>query len=124
MRRFLVKMTRMSVRLKDLLLAVLLLLMPLQGAAATLAGLLCDPAAQMHAMHANGGHDRDMPQDGGQYEEKAGGDPVWHPFHGVVLGPVIVTLPSPAPHFPSRAFAPDASYDWFVPEQLPPPPLA
>jgi len=124
MRRFLVKMARMSVRLKELLLAALLLLIPLQGAAATLAGLLCDPAAQMHAMHANGGHDRDMPQDGEQYEEKAGGDPVWHSFHGVVLGPVVVTLPAPAPHFSSRAFAPDASYDRFVPERLQRPPLA
>lgn len=117
-------MARMSVRVKEFLLTALLLLVPLQGAAATLAGLLCDPAGQMHEMHANGGHDRDTPQNGEPHEGNAGGDPVWHSFHGAVLGPVVVTLPTPAPHFPSRVFAPDASYHWFVPEQPQPPPLA
>jgi hypothetical protein len=124
MRRILVKMARMSVRLKELLLAVLMLLMPLQGAAATLAGLLCDPAAQMHEMHANGGHERGTPPDGEQHEQNAGVNPVWHPFHGTVLGPVVVISLTPAPRFPSRAFAPDASSHWFVPEQLQRPPLA
>jgi hypothetical protein len=114
----------MAARLKTLLLAAMLLVMPLQGAAATLAGLLCDPGAQMHKVLANGGHDRDTPQDGEQDKDNAGANPVWHPFHGTVLGPVVETLPAAASDSPSWAHAPDISYALFVPGLPQRPPLA
>lgn len=124
LRRFPVKMARMSARLKEFLLAAVLLVMPLQGAAATLAGLLCDPGAQMHTPHANGGDDRGTGHNGDQDQGNTGGNSAWHPFHGTVFGAAIVTVLPAAPDFPPRALAPDTSYDRFVPEQPQRPPLA
>lgn len=128
MRRFPVKMGRMSVqakeRMKALLLAAALLLMPLQGTAAAVAGLLCDPGTQTHMPQANGGGDRGAHQNGDQGQGNTGGSSAWHPFHSTVFGTAVVTAPAPAPDFPPRAFAPDTAYDRFVPEQPQRPPLA
>lgn len=109
---------------KRLVLAAVLAVMPLQGTAATLAGLLCDPGAQMHGMHANDGHDRGASQDGDQDKGNTGGIPVWHPFHGAVFGTGVAALPAAAPDFSFRALAPDPSHDLPVLEQPQRPPLA
>lgn len=105
-------------------LLLVLTVMPLQGAAATLAGLLCDPGAQMHEPHANGGHDRGAHQEGDQDKDGTSGNSVWHPFHSTVFGTVAVTLTVAAPDIPFRAFAPDSLHDLFVPERPQRPPLA
>ena len=113
----------MSFWLKTLVLAAALLVMPLQGIAATLSVLICDGEAQMHAMHANGGQDRGTHQDSNQDEGSASGNSAYHPCHNTVSAPLFVTLLPAAPDFPVRAFAPDSLYDLFVPEQPQRPPL-
>lgn len=114
----------MSLWLKTLVLAAALLVVPLQGIAATLSVLLCDGEAQMHAMHANGGHDRGTHQDINQDEGSTSGSSAYHPCHNSVSAPLVVTLLAAAPDFPVRAFVPDTLYDLFVPEQPQRPPLA
>jgi len=114
----------MSVGLKQLLLVAVLLVMPLQGFAAALANLLCHPAAQVHAVHANGGEDRGAHQDGDQDQDRTGGNSVWHSFHGTVFAAPVAALPATARDFPVRASAPDLLHDLFFPEQPQRPPLA
>jgi hypothetical protein len=105
-------------------LLLVLTVMPLQGVAATLADLLCDPGGQMHEIYSNGGHGHGTPQGGDQNTDNAGANPVWHPFHGTVLGPAVVISPVAAPDSPLRAHTPEISYDPFVPELPQRPPLA
>ncbi|MBI3041784.1 MAG: hypothetical protein HYY78_03055 [Betaproteobacteria bacterium] len=113
----------MTGRFGKFALLLALAVMPLQGTAATLAGVLCDPGAQ-HQMHANDGHDRGAHEDGDQDKGNTGGNSAWHPFHSTVFGTVVVTVPATAPDLPQRALAPDPSHDLFVPEQPQRPPLA
>lgn len=114
----------MSLWLKKLVLAAALLVMPLQGIAASLSDLLCDGEAQMHAMHANGGHDRGAHQDSTQNEGSTSGNSAHHPCHNTVSAPLVVTLLPDAPDFPILAFAPDPLHDLFVPDRPQRPPLA
>lgn len=114
----------MSLWLKTLVLAAALLVMPLQGIAATLSVLLCNGEAQMHAMHASGGQDRGTHQNSNQNEGSTSGNSAYHPCHNTVSAPLVVTLLATAPDFPVRAFAPDTLFDLFVPEQPQRPPLA
>ena len=124
MSRFPVTIIWMSVHLKKFLLVAVLLGVPLQGAAATLASMLCDPGAQMHEIPVKGGNDRHTHQDGDQDKGYSDGNFVWHPFHGTVLGGVAVTLLAPAQDIPFWALAPDTPYDLFIPERPQRPPLA
>jgi len=114
----------MSPRLKTLVLAAALLVMPLQGIAATLSDLLCDGEAQMHAMHASGGPDRGTHQDSSEDAGGTSGNSVYHPCHNTISAPLVVTFLAAAPAFPVRAFVPDTLYGLFVPEQPQRPPLA
>jgi len=114
----------MSPWLKELVLAAALLVMPLQGVAATLSVLVCDGEAQMHAMHASGGYDRGTHQNSNQDEGSTSGDSADHPCHNTVSGPLVATLLAAAPEFLVRAFALDTLYDLFVPELPQRPPLA
>jgi len=114
----------MSPWLKELVLAAALLVMPLQGVAATLSVLVCDGEAQMHAMHASGGYDRGTHQNSNQDEGSTSGDSAHHPCHNAVSGPLVATLLAAAPDFPVRVVAPDTLYGLFVPELPQRPPLA
>ena len=114
----------MSLWLKILVLAVALLVIPLQGVAATLSVLFCHGDAQIHATHANGGHDPGTYQHSNQDEGYTTGNSAFHPCHNTVSAPLVVTLLAAAPDFPVRAFAPDSLHDLFVPEQPQRPPLA
>jgi hypothetical protein len=114
----------MSLRMKNLVLAAALLVMPLQGIAETLSALLCNGDALVHATHANGGHDRGTYQHGSQDEGSTTGHPAFHPCHNTVSAPLVVTLLTATRDFPVRAFAPDTLYGLFVPEQPQRPPLA
>ena len=114
----------MSLWLKTLVLAAALLVMPLQGIAASLSVLLCNGEAQMHAMHANGGHDRGTHQDGNQDEGSTNSDSAYHPCHNTASAPLVATLLATAPDFPVRELAPDSLLALFVPEQPQRPPLA
>ena len=114
----------MSLGLKNLVLAAALLVMPLQGVAATLSVLLCHGDAQIHATHVNGGHDRGTYQHSDQDEDSATGNSAFHPCHNTVSAPLVVTLLAAAPDFPVRAFMPYPLHDLFVPEQPQRPPLA
>ena len=118
-----VTIIRMSLWLKRLVLAGALVVMPLQGIAASLSVLLCNGEAQMHAMHANGGHDRGTHQNSSQDDGSTSSNFAYHPCHNTVSGPLVVTLLAAAPDFPVRAFVPDTLYDLFVPEQPQRPPL-
>lgn len=115
----------MSRSLKLLVLAAALLVMPLQGVASTLSAVFCHDEGQKQAVHAIGGHDRGVHQDGPQGEGSAGGSSAQHPCcnHGVSAPPV-VTLSAGLPDFPVRAFDPDLLHDLFVPERPQRPPLA
>ena len=114
----------MSPWLKTLVLAAALLVMPLQGIAASLSDLLCDGEAQLHAMHASSGPDRGMHQDSNQDAGGTSGNSTYHPCHNTVSAPLVVTFLTAAPDFPVRAFVPDTLYGLFVPEQPQRPPLA
>jgi hypothetical protein len=114
----------MSLWLKTLVLAAALLVMPPQGITATLSVLLCDGEAQMHAMHANGGHDRGTHQDSNQDEGSTNGNSTYHPCHNTVSAPMFVTLLAAALDFPVQAMAPDSLHDLFVPDRPQRPPLA
>ncbi|MGH8694245.1 MAG: hypothetical protein ACREVM_08460, partial [Burkholderiales bacterium] len=92
----------MSLRLKKLVLAAALLVMPLQGVAATLSVLLCHGDAQIHATHANGGHDRGTYEHSNQDESSTTGNSASHPCHNTVYAPLVVTLLTAAPDFPLR----------------------
>jgi len=119
-----VMIVRMSSRIRTFLLGAMLLLVPVQGTAAALADLLCDPGAQVRSVHANGVHDRDTGQVAERDKDSTGGNPLWHAFHGTFFGPGSVGLPVAATDSPSWARPPEASYDRFVAEQPYPPPLA
>lgn len=113
----------MFLSLKRLALAAVLLVLPLQGVAATLSVLPCSGDAQMHAMHANGGHDRGTDQNSGLDDGSTSGNSADRPCHNTVYAPLFVTLLAATPDFPVRAFAPDTLYDPFIPEQPQRPPL-
>ena len=112
-------------RLKTLVLAAALLVMPLQGIAATLSDLLCDGEAQMHATHASGGPERGTHHDSNQDADGTNGNSVYHPCgNHIVSAPPISNLPAALPDFPVQAFAPDPFHDLFLPDRPQRPPLA
>lgn len=114
---------RMPSWLRILALTTALLGMPLQGVAAALSPLLCDSEAQAHTVHANGGHHLGSHQDGGQDNDNAGGGSGFHPCSNTVSATLSATLLAATPDFPVGAFAPDTSYDPYIPEQPQRPPL-
>ena len=115
----------MSRSLKKLVLAVALLVVPLQGVAATLSPLFCHDEGQEHAMHSIGGHDRGVHQGSLQGEGGTGGSSAHHPCcNHSVSAPPVATLSAGLPDFPVLAFSPDPIRALFVPERPPRPPLA
>ena len=115
----------MSRWLKELVLGAALLVIPLQGIAATLSLLLCHGEAQKLAMHANGGHDHGTYQDSNQDEGGTVGHHAYHPCcHFSASVPPVEALPAATLDFSVRTFAPDSLYGLFVPELPQRPPLA
>ena len=115
----------MAPHIRKLVLLAIMLVMPLQGVAATLSVLLCHDAAQLHALHDQGSHEHGVSQDGHPDEGSTTNHHDYHPCnHYTVSVPAAVTLSVSPPDFPVRAFAPDPLHDLFVPELPHRPPLA
>jgi len=115
----------MSRWLKKLVLAAALLVMPLQGIAATLSVLLCHGDAQAHATHENGVEGHGMQYDGQSDPNVPPGNNAFHLCcHYTVSAPAATTLPVSLPDFPVRAFVPDSLHDLFLPDRPQRPPLA
>jgi hypothetical protein len=115
----------MSRSLKKLVLAVALLVVPLQGVAATLSPLFCHDEGQEHAMHSIGGLDRGVHQGSLQGEGGTGGSSAHHPCcNHTVSGLPAATMSAVLPDFPVGKFSPDPIHDLFVPERPQRPPLA
>jgi hypothetical protein len=115
----------MSPRVKSLVLAAALLVMPLQGIAATLTYLLCHGETKAHGMHSPGSADRGAhqgaPQDEGDTSSYVAHNPCCN--HSV-SAPPIAKLPAALPDFPVQALAPDLLHDLFLPDRPQRPPLA
>ena len=115
----------MAPRIKKLVLLAVMLVMPLQGVAATLSNLFCHDAAQLHALHDQGSHEHGVSHDGHQDEGGTTNHHTYHPCnHYTVYIPAFVTLLVSLPHYPVHAIAPDPLYDLFVPDRPQRPPLA
>lgn len=115
----------MSLLLKKLVLATALLVMPLQGIAATLSVLLCHGDVQAHVIHANDAADGAMHGDGQPDDGGTGGNAAFHPCcHNVFSAATLGATLAARPEFPVRAFAPDAVHALFFPELPQRPPLA
>jgi len=117
--------TSMSLSLKKFVLAAALLVMPLQGVAASLSVLLCHGDLRAHIMHAMDAGDRATVGDSQSDNGGIGGDLAYHPCcHNVVSAAPIAAPLAAQPEFPVRTFAPDALRDLFVPDRPQRPPLA
>lgn len=115
----------MAPNIRKLVLLAVMLVMPLQGVAATLSVLFCHGDAQAPAMHDRGDHDHGVNHDSHQDEGGTAANHVYHPCcHYNVSAPAVVTLPAALPDFRVRAFAPDPLDDLFVPDRPQRPPLA
>jgi hypothetical protein len=114
----------MCLGLKKVVLAAALMVMPLQGVAATFTAQFCHGDTQKHAMHANGGHDGGTHQHGSQDASETDGGSVFHSCHNTVTAPLFVALLPSVPETPVRALAPDLLHDLFVPDRPQRPPLA
>ena len=120
-----------ALTLKRLVLAAALVVMPLQGMAATLAVLICHGDAKAHAMHEQPSHDHDAgaahhdhdatdSRDGG-----ASGNALFHLCCNLTaVAPPIAAQPAAPAEFPLRALAPDSLHDLYFPDQPQRPPLA
>lgn len=117
--------TSMSLSLKKFVLAAALLVMPLQGIAASLSVLLCHGDLRAHIMHVMDAGDRATAGDSQSDNGGIGGDIAYHPCcHNIVSAAPIVAPLAAQPEFPVRAFAPHSLHDLFVPELPQRPPLA
>lgn len=115
----------MSLWLKKVVLAAALIVMPLQGIAATLSVVRCHGEAQAHVMHANDVGDRTMMGDSQSDNGGVGGNLAYYPCCHNVVSAAPITAPLAAqPEFPVRTFAPDSLHDLFVPDRPQRPPLA
>lgn len=111
-------------RLKYLVLAAGLLVMPLHGVAAIMSPLLCKGDVRSHVMHSSGAHDHSAQQDDGHGHDGTGNNLEFHPCFSTVSAPLPATLIlTAASTYPDRVFAPDTEYDPFIPEQPHRPPL-
>ena len=115
----------MSPWLKTLVLAAALLVMPLQGIAATLTYLLCHGETKAHGMHSPDSADRSAyqgaPRDEGDTSSNVAHNPC---FNHIVSAPPVANLPAALPYFPVQALAPDPLHDLFLPDRPQRPPLA
>jgi hypothetical protein len=118
----------MSSFIRKLVLAAALLVMPLQGVAATLAVLLCHGDAQAHTSHsAHHGESDHSSHSHGDSSHEDGNAPSLS-FHLccnlTASAPASVTVAAYLPQFPIQSFALDSLHDSFVPELPQRPPLA
>lgn len=115
----------MSVVSKRLVLAAALLVMPLQGVAATLSVLLCHGDIRVQTMHADTGGDHavrgeSQPNGGG-----TGGNFAYHPCCHNIVSATPRAIPVAAPlETGVQAIAPDALHDLFFPDRPDRPPLS
>ena len=116
--------------LRKIVLAAAILLMPLQGIAATLTVLLCHGDAQAHASHSSphgeGDHSSHSGHSHGNTTPEDGNGPSdsFHLCCNLTLSaPATVTVASYLPDFPVQNFTPDSLHDSFVPELPQRPPL-
>ena len=115
----------MAPHIKKLVLLAVMLVMPLQGIAATLSVLLCHGDAQAHAMHAQDGHDHGMYHDGHQDESGTTGSHAGHfCSHLVVSGLPEVILPAITPDLLVQVSASHLLHDSHFPDRPQRPPLA
>lgn len=115
----------MSPWLKKLVLAAALLVMPLQGVAATLSVLLCHGDANTHVAHSPSNADHGLHQGGVQDEGGTSSQVAYHPCcNHIVSSPPVATSLAARFDFYVPAFAPDTRYDLFVPGPPQRPPLA
>jgi hypothetical protein len=115
----------MAPHIKKFALALVMLVMPLQGVAATLSALLCHGGGTARIVHSPNDAEG-ATQHGGPLDEGGmSGSVADHPCcnHFVSASPV-AKLPSALPDFQVRAYAPDPLHDLFVPERPHRPPLA
>jgi hypothetical protein len=117
-----------SSHIRRFVLAAALVVMPMQGVAATLSVLLCHGDAQLHAVHDQDAHDHGSRQDGHHGSHQDDGSTTSPQFHLCchlsVTAPAILTVPSVLPDSSVRALAPDSLHDLFFPDQPQRPPLA
>jgi hypothetical protein len=123
----------MSSFVKKIVLAAALLVMPLQGVAATLAVLLCHGDAQAHASHSahQGEGDHSAHSNGAAHSHgdnhHEDGNAQSVSFHLccnlTASAPATVTVAAYLPDFPVQHFTPDSLHDSFVPELPQRPPL-
>lgn len=107
------------------MLAAALMVMPLQGIAATLSVLLCHSKIRAHLMQADTAgsgatHGESQSNDAG-----TGGGPAYHPCcHNMVSAMPCAAPPASLLQAPVRVFAPDAFHHLFFPDRPDRPPLA
>jgi hypothetical protein len=117
---------------RSLALVLALVVMPLQGIAATLYVLNCHGDAQAHALHEPGGHSQDghrdrqdTRHDGHHGNQQDDSTAAYHLCCNVtVSAPAAVPPLVTEPDFPVRVFAPDSFHDLFIPDRPQRPPLA
>lgn len=112
---------------KRFVLLLALVVLPAQGIAAALSGLLCDVGSKAHAAHAahvNDGHDHGA-QHGGHSDDDGTNIHYEHfSCHHLVFVLPAVTLPAITPDFPVWASLADRLPNLFVPARPQRPPLA
>lgn len=124
------KLSRMSLWMKKAVLLLAVLVMPLQGVAATLSILLCHGDAQAHAMHGQPVHDHAAAHDQTHhhtYNDNAGAnsDLSYHLCcHHTLSGLPVMALAPAIPDFSLIAVAPEPLHDLYFPDRPQRPPLA
>jgi hypothetical protein len=112
---------------KRFVLLLALVMLPVQGLAAGLSGLVCDADSDeptTHVAHANHGHDHGAQRDS---HPNDGGANIQHEHfscHHLVSILPAVTLPATLPDFPVWASLSHGLPDLFVPDRPQRPPLA
>jgi hypothetical protein len=115
----------MFLLLKKFVLAAALIVMPLQGIAATLSVVRCHGEAKAHVMHVDDVGDRTMVGDSQSDNGGLGGNLAYYPCcHNVVSAAPIAAPLAAQLQFSVRMFAPDSLHDLFVPDRPQRPPLA
>src|SRR4030095_2262431 len=119
----------MSSWIKKAVLLLAVVVMPVQGVAATLSFLICHGDAQAHAMHGQPVHDHAAAHDHTHHNThndnaSANGDPTNHLCcHHTLSGVPVMALPPAIPDFSLIAMAPEPLHDLYFPDRPQRPPL-